>query len=141
MRVYLTLEDIMPHSRSSTDHMQLVPLCKEQDYKYFGQDLVFGPLVKDLKNLEVSGIDLSDGTVYKGTVCAIAGDNLGSHNLGGFVENFSRSINFCRYCEIDRKTFLPNPLSKGTNRTAQSYRDHVQRCTDVSRGVKFDCVQ
>lgn len=137
LAVYLTLADILPQS---TDHMQLVHLCKEQDFKYFGQDLVMGHLVKDLKNLEVSGIDLPDGTVCKGTLCAIAGDNLGSHNIGGFVENFSKSQHFCRYCEIDRKTFEKDPLSRGTMRTTQSYREHVQSNDGVSGGVKFDSV-
>lgn len=143
LAVYLTLADILPQNRSGTDHMQLVLLCKEPDFKYFGQELVMGPLVKYLKNLEVCGIDLPDGTVCKGTLYAIASDNLGSHNLGGFVENFSRRLNFCRYCEIDRKTFQTDPLSRGTNRTAQSYRDHVKsndRDPTVSGGVKSDSV-
>lgn len=58
--------------------MKLVLLCKEQDFKHFGQDLVMGPHVKDLKNLGVSGFDLPDRTVCKVTLCAIAGDNLRS---------------------------------------------------------------
>lgn len=104
LAVYLMLADILPQNRSSTDHMQLVLLCKDQDFKYFGQDLVMGPLVKDLKNLEVSGTDMPDGTVCKATLCAIAGDNLGFHKIGGFVENSSKSQHFCRYCDIDRKS-------------------------------------
>lgn len=115
--------------------MQLVLLCKEQDFKYFGQDLVFGSLIKDLKDLETSGITMPDGKTFKGTVCAIAGDNLGSHCIGGFTENFSKSLHFCRYCEIDRKTFLEDPLAKGQERTENSYQEHVQT---QSVGVKFD---
>ena len=56
LAVYLTLANILPYNRSSIDHMQLVLLCREQDYKYFGQDLVFGPFMKDLKELELNGI-------------------------------------------------------------------------------------
>ena len=41
------------------------------------------------------------------------------------LENFSRSLHFCRYCEIDRKMFQTDPISRGTNKTTQSYRDHV----------------
>ncbi|XP_013879329.1 uncharacterized protein LOC106528650 isoform X2 [Austrofundulus limnaeus] len=58
LAVYLTLGDILPHNRSTTDHMQLVLLCRDQDFRYFGQDLVLGTLVKDLKDLEVSGTEL-----------------------------------------------------------------------------------
>ena len=126
LAVYLTLADVLPHNRSSADHMQLVLLCKEQDFKYFGQHLVLGSLVSDLKDLELNGVTLSDGKVYKGTLCAIAGDNLGSHNIGGFVENFSRSLHFCRYCDISREAFNADPLIQGTNRSIQSYNDHVQ---------------
>ncbi|KAJ4941918.1 hypothetical protein JOQ06_011790, partial [Pogonophryne albipinna] len=34
---------------------------QEQDFKYFGQDMVMGSLVNDLKDLELNGITLSDG--------------------------------------------------------------------------------
>ena len=106
---------------------------------------MFGSLVKDLKDLEISGITLPDGKISKGTLCAIAGDNLGSHSIGGFVESFSRTLHFCRYCEIDRHTFLADPLAKGPNRTAQSYQEHVQAQThnveaSVVRCVKFDSI-
>lgn len=142
LAVYLTLADILPHNRSSIDQMQLVLLCREQDFKFFGQELVMGQLVKDLKDLEVKGITLSGGQVRKGTLCAIAGDNLGSHNIGGFVENFSRSLHFCRYCEIDRQTFQSSPVSRGPNRTVQSYKDHLQSNVHVQNlptaGIKFD---
>ena len=79
------------------------------DFKYFGQYLVMGTLVNDIKDLELNGVTLPDGKVYKGTLCAIASDNLGSHSIGGFVENFSRSSHFCRYCDISREAFHADP--------------------------------
>lgn len=100
-----------------------------------------GSLVKDLKDLEDSSIKMPEGTVCKGTLCTIAGDNLGSHNIGGFVENFSRSLHFCRYRETDRKSFESDLLSKGITQTAQSYKDHARGNggdTAVSGAVKFD---
>ncbi len=121
--------------------MQLVLLCKEKDFKHFGQDLVLGRLVKDLKELEKSGIVLPDGQVCKGILHAICGDNLGSHNIGGFFENFSTSIHFCRYCEMEREQFHADPLSRAATRTVQSYREHVQRIEGGlahSGGIKFD---
>lgn len=112
LAVYLTLANLLPHCRSGIDHMQLVLLCREHDFRFFGQDLVFATLVNDLKDLEENGVVLADGKLHKGTLCAIAGNNLGSHYIGGFFENFSKSNNFCRYCEIDRKTFHSAPLTK-----------------------------
>ena len=97
--------------------MQLVLLCREQDFKYFG-------------------------IVLNGSLVAIAGDNLGSHSIGGFLENFSRSTYFCRYCEVCRHDFLTNPISCGTKRTAQSYASHLREqettATDSVCGIKFD---
>ncbi len=144
LAVYLTLADILPYNRSSIDHMQLVLLCREQDFKFFGQEVVFSPLIKDLKDLEDCGIVLRNGKVIRGCVCAIAGDNLGSHGIGGFVENFSRSAFFCRFCDIDRQTFELTPLSTGSKRSKQSYQQHVQElgagATDSVRGIKFDSI-
>jgi len=59
---------------------------RPQDFKYFDQDLMFCSLIKDLKDLETSGITIPDGKTFKGTVCAFAGDNLRSHFIGGFTE-------------------------------------------------------
>ena len=134
--VYLTLTDILPH-RSSTDQMQLVLLCREQDFKYFGVNKVFAPLIEDLKILEQGGVVTADGIVLKGSLVAIAGDNLGSHSIGGFLENFSWSIYFCRYCEVCRDDFLTNPLSCGTKRTAQSYTSNLQE----EETTDTDCLQ
>ncbi len=126
LAVYLTLANLLPHCRSGIDHMQLVLLCREHDFRFFGQDLVFATLVNDLKDLEENGVVLADGKLHKGTLCAIAGDNLGSHCIGGFVENFSKSNNFCRYCEIDRKTFHSAPLTKALTRTVKSYEQNLK---------------
>lgn len=145
LTVYLILANILLHNKSNIHQMQLVLLCREQDYKYFGQDLVFGSYVKDLKDLELNGVSLPDSQLCMGTLCAIAGDNLGSHNTGGFAENFSKSSHFCRYCEIDRKAFLADPLAKGPDRTLQSYQKHVEaqshnvEARDCG-GVKFDSI-
>jgi len=141
LAMYLTLADILPHNRSSTDQMQLVFLCREQDFKYFGQELVMGCLIKDLQDIETNGIVLPDGEVCKGIVRAIAGDNLGSHNIGGFLENFSGSKYFCRYCEIHKDAFLADPLSRANTRTPESYKEHVQSIAEHSThsgGIKFD---
>ena len=39
----------------------------------------------------------------------IAGDNLGSHSIAGFTENFSCSQYFYRYCEITQSEFQSDP--------------------------------
>lgn len=69
LAVYLTLTDILPHNRSAIVQMQLVLLCKEQDFKYFGMDKVFEPLIKDLKALEETGIEINNGQISRGRLC------------------------------------------------------------------------
>lgn len=101
LAVYLSLANLPVHIRSNIDHMSLVLLCREKDFKEFGHDKLFSELIADLKDLE-NGIVLSDETVVKGTLYCIAGDNLGSHCIGGFTENFSTSKYLCRYCLITR---------------------------------------
>ncbi|ROL54946.1 hypothetical protein DPX16_23865 [Anabarilius grahami] len=106
--------------------MQLVMLCREQDLQFFGQDLVFSRLVNDLRDIEESGIILDDGEKLQGALIAIVGDNLGSHSVGGFTENFSKSKNFCRYCMIHRDDFEREPTKIGPLRTQEAYKNSVR---------------
>lgn len=106
--------------------------------------MVFSILIKDLKDLEDSGMVLRDGKVIRCSVCSTAGDNLVSHSISGFVENFNKSSYFCRFCDIDRQTFQLSPWSVGSKRTKQSYQQHVKelgtRHTDSVCGIKFDSI-
>ena len=65
--------------------MQLVMLCREMDYKQFGPQIVFKRLIDDLKELEIQGFPFEDDHL-KCRLYAIAGDNLGSHGIGGFTK-------------------------------------------------------
>lgn len=80
----------------------------------------------------------------KGTLYCITGDNLGSHGVGGFMENFSTVEYFCRYCTLTLPEFHNEPNSLGPKRTVKSYksalshleRDH-QNVSNV-KGIKCD---
>ncbi|XP_076059717.1 uncharacterized protein LOC143036354 [Oratosquilla oratoria] len=116
--VYFTLANIDSHLRSSVDHMQLVMLFTESALQ-FGQDKVFSRLVKYLQSLETTGIKVKTVEGEKniqGTVCAIVGDNLGSHGIGGFVESFRHQY-FCRFCTLDLDSFRETPYKLGTRRS------------------------
>ncbi|CAD6229031.1 GSCOCG00012066001-RA-CDS [Cotesia congregata] len=81
--------------------MYLVALCKE---KLFDHTKVFGKIIQDIKDIETDGIEISPGKVVKGSLVFVTGDNLGSHGLGGFTENFSKTQYFCRYCLVTKKS-------------------------------------
>ncbi|XP_024908468.1 uncharacterized protein LOC112486333 [Cynoglossus semilaevis] len=71
---------------------------------------------------------MADGHVVKGALYCIAGDNLGSHTLGGFTENFSSSEYFCRYCLISRTAFEgADPNVCGQARTPETYRAAIDQ--------------
>ena len=84
---YVALGNLQLHDRSAIDHIQLVMLGLERDI-IKNTHRVFKRLVQDLKVLETDGIEVG-GHRFHVIVPAIAGDNLGSHWLGGFVTNFS----------------------------------------------------
>ena len=105
LAVYVSVANLPVHVRSDTEYMALVLLCREKDFKAFRHAKVFSELLADLKELEENGIVVSNGTVVQGILYCIAGDNLGSHCIGGFTENFSRTQYFCRYCLITQSEF------------------------------------
>lgn len=115
--------------------MQLVLLCNEEVFSFFGQETIFSPLLADLKDLEEVGFETEDDSRLKGALVAISGDNLESH--------FSRSKYFCRYCLIDRDTFQKQPEKVGPKRTIENYRESVEQLGGdqalVNR-IKFDSV-
>lgn len=145
LAVYFSLLNMPPHVRSNVDHMQLVLLCTEKNFKEFGHAKVFSELLTDLKELEGNGIAMGDELAVKGALYCIAGDNLGSHTIGGFTENFSSSQYFCRYCLISRTEFQgADPNICGLERTPETYRSAIEQLetehAPLVQGIKFRSV-
>lgn len=123
------------HNRSTRDHIQLVLLFAEKDIWTFGIEKSFDPLLRDLLDLESNG-SLFDGVHVKRTVICIFGDNLGSHFIGGFTENFSSSTFICRYCLLAEKEFREDPCRLGEKRTEEKYDLAVQDVEEASFSVE-----
>ena len=106
---------------------------------------VFSPLIDDINTLEERGISVdfeNENCLLKGTVCSVIGDNLGSHIIGGFSQNFGTGTQFCRYCTVQRNSFQENPLVFGDKRTVELYDsavEEIERNQDqvVISGIKF----
>lgn len=141
--VYCSVANLPVHVRSNTDHMSLVLLCGENDFKHFGPSKIFSELLGDLKDLEENGITVGGETV-KGALYCVAGDNLGSHSIGGFTENFSQSQYFCRYCEITRHDFHDDPIVCGPQRNPDNYKAALARLQEEGirdvKGIKVNSV-
>jgi hypothetical protein len=145
LAVYFSLANFPPHMRSSVDQIQLVLLCRESDFKWFGQEIVFSELIGDLQSLEDIGLPLLDGQEpILGTVLAIAGDNLGSHCIGGFTENFSTSKHVCRYCLVDRESCIGSPHVIGESRSEENYNESANNLNTSAAaenyGIKFPSI-
>lgn len=128
--VYMTLANLYPQSRSKISHIQLVQLVKEKSMKKFGANKVFARLIMDLKQLEETGLQVPGHGCFKVILIAVVGDNLGSHFIGGFCENFSTGEYFCRFCDITRSQFQNSCLSIGNERSTSSYAADLQCVVD-----------
>lgn len=137
---YLILGNIPSYCRFKIEPMKLVLLCYEKDLKYFSMHKVCAQLLHDLKILE-EGTIIGE-TNYKGSLLYILGDNLGSHAIGGFSENFSTGKYFCRYCLISKQKWNKSLNHKAPNRTILNYTRDINyvnqnECTE-RHGIKVN---
>uniref|UniRef100_A0A1B0D2M7 Uncharacterized protein n=1 Tax=Phlebotomus papatasi TaxID=29031 RepID=A0A1B0D2M7_PHLPP len=145
--VYLSVGNLKKYNRSQVNNLYLIALCNESNFKYFGPNKILNELVNDIKILERIGINVMHENVsynLRGSLFAILGDNLGSHQIGGFVENFSTSHYFCRICYITRSEFKTNENLTARLRTVESHEkdlsDLKNSDTNNHRGVKFNSI-
>lgn len=139
--IYMTLGNIQPWHRSKVDNIQLVALCLERDIKKYGFGKIVDILIKDLNDLETTGLQIQD-KVVKGTLVAMLGDNLGSHQIGGFMENFNSEY-FCRYCYAKKVEFNRNPTKIFSLRTKTLHDSDVMFAAvrgEITNGVKSDSI-
>jgi len=141
--MYMTIANLPPWLRTSVDHIQLVALIYDKDVKKYGFNNVFKVMVEDLKILETEGISVNN-MILKGTVIAFAGDNLASHQTGGFNENFNTMGYFCRYCYAHNVTnnsdFMICKFNM-RNPESHSFDVNMMHATNESyRGVKSESI-
>ena len=135
----MVLVNLPQHLRTKTENIKLVALVLDSYITKYGWERVLQKIVADLKVLETMGISLminDECKTFLGTLIAMLGDNLGSHQIGGFVENFSKSLNFRRYCEIPRNEFNANIFCRRKLRTIQSYIECANEAEEEKRIVK-----
>ena len=142
--VYMALANLPSYARTTIDNLQLVILCREVDFTYFGQDKVFKFLVDELRDLEIHGVCINGGVIKSRLLC-ILGDNLGSHWLGGFTTNFSGNSYICRYCLVQRTNNKQSLLQTAALRTPENYdnaanslNENTLSCQGVVRQSPFN---
>ena len=132
MGSYYTLTNLFPWNRSQADDIQLAILAKPADFSKDAQKVLF-PLLKDLKELEDTGVFVDD-KYFKFRLFTICGDNLGSNMLGGFNCHFALNSYFCRFCKESPENLLNN-FNRYPLRTVNNYKEDL---AESSNGVKCD---
>ncbi|XP_064474117.1 uncharacterized protein LOC135388470 [Ornithodoros turicata] len=121
---YFTLLNTPLQCRSKVNDKHLVLLAKMSSVNSHGLKKIMEPLVNDIKRLETEGI-LVRGRRLTGTVLYITGDNLASHQIGGFRMCFSSGA-MCRFCMATRDEInLKWEERDFTPRTPSAHARHV----------------
>lgn len=132
--IYMTLANLKPWQRSKIDRIQLVALCFEQDLKNFGFSKIFEVIIKEINQLETEGIYVNETLTLKGSLLAVAGDNLGSHQIGGFLETFNVDNYFCRICYKNDGCYSTS--DKIVYRTIHSYKEDLDYVLSTNNNYK-----
>ena len=143
-----TLGNIHPKYRSSLRTIQLVIAATYPVILNHGLDAILKPFIEDLKVLANDGIVVTVGgedRTFRGGLLVFLADNLASHALGGFKENFSFSMRICRTCMITSNCYkcqydLSSVVlrSTGSHETQCSHlngplRDHYSKTYGINR--------
>lgn len=103
-------------------------------------------VLADLKHLETTRITIkykdSEFTL-KGTLLVVAGDNLGNHQIGGFVENFSSTPYSSSYCLTPLQEFRKDPFYEFMLRTIDNYNENASKAEVQKRlvmGIKLNSI-
>ncbi|XP_060064737.1 uncharacterized protein LOC132545086 [Ylistrum balloti] len=139
---YFTLGNFSPEKRSELNPIQLCVLCTNKDLREFGFESVLQALINDLKQLETVGTAIPGlESNLLGSLAYISADNLGSHQIGGFVECFNYSVkNMCRFCLANTEdTQTDYDSTHFESRNVENYNHHVHQM-DVNSGSKCTSV-
>lgn len=139
--IYMTFANLPAWHRCQVDEIQLVALVYERDVKKNGFSNVLKVITDDIKILETQGFAVKDDAILKGSLVSVVGDNLGSHQIGGFNENFHLNGYFCRHCHINKPRNIKDFYASWGMRSKSSYNHDVVICLaagDSSRGIKSD---
>lgn len=148
---YFAILNLPPRFNSSDTNIHLVSICNSLDIKERQNlDILLEKILVELSQLEREGIDLEtrEGKAIK-VYCSLAqftGDNLGVHQILGFIESFSADY-CCLLCYATREDM--QNLEKEDScrlRTKIDYDFDVSQLDNLPqgrvhyRGVKSECI-
>lgn len=125
--IYFSIDNFGLQENSGCDSIYLLLLCPSKDFTHENLPNLIGPLCEDLHTLQDHGINVGNHNL-KGSVIFVAGDNLGSHFLGGFYESFGPLVKRpCRFCLCRNENMQTEfDASKFVSRTKENYKRQVE---------------
>lgn len=141
--VYAVCPFIPPEFSSKLENIFLVSLFNSQDRVAYGNNMIFEPIIRELKFLEENGIEIEiENQIYRiyFMLGLIIGDNLGLNSMLGYVESFS-AIFCCRLCYCP-KHLLHKQCKEDVSlmRTKDSYSNDIIVNNVSLTGRKEECV-
>jgi len=126
--VYYSLPCLPPNVRSHLVNIQVALLFNSIDRKEFGNRKTFLPLIKELKFLHTHPVYKTNDNIDIYVNCRLfVADNLGRHEIGGFVQSFSAN-NPCSVCKISRNELLSAIYEKPELlRNIENYKFDVEK--------------
>lgn len=146
--VYFTIRNMPAKYASRLENIYLAALCNSSNFKekWCSEDDVIREIVRDLREIEINGIDIGNNKRLRVAVFDIQCDNLGANVLFGFSGGFSAN-HFCRFCTCSKdQTQLMTTENVSKIRTVNSYDDQIARlkaCPELdlkeTKGIKKNC--
>lgn len=144
--VYFVVRNMPDNSKLSNIH--LIALCNTDDLNTESTDFnnIWFNIVKEIKELEKSGVQINDQLNLRGTVTILSGDNLGLNTATGMVQSFNATY-YCRICKLQKGLCQTEceerPLEVRTISDYNQVLKTIENSTSVdfneSRGVKREC--
>ena len=141
MAVHFHIPAIPQKFQSSFENIFVATFLLHNNLKMGIENCVY-PLIEQLTQLELEGIEIMDGDnpvrIYFALVL-VRGDNAGLHNILGFVESVVAN-HCCRICRVHRDVMRHTTvLDQTLLRTVQNYQDDVQVNNVTVTGVIVEC--
>lgn len=140
--VYMGLPFLPSDIVSKLKYILPIALFFSEDRKFFGNKVVFAPVIEELNRLDSQGITVVHSTFegIKFKAVLILGDNLGLNGILGFVESFSANFH-CRFCkEIKHVMHIQVKENIAALRNEFNYKQDVTTDNVSETGVKEECV-
>ena len=127
MAVYVQIASLPVEKRSKLETIHLVSLCRSEFVKKYGMNAYLQPLVDELNLLNDQGVEMTVNDEQVSVPCQLflcIADNLGAHQLCGFVESFSAN-HPRRFCHVSRENMLAGRV--GVPRNIASHNTHLDQ--------------